>query len=196
MDLTTPPLKRGYAVGLAIAAGIALAACGSSASDNPLTPAASKGSVVVGSANFPEDELLAQIYATALAAKGVTVTDQFNIGAREVYYPEIEKGAITIIPEYNGALLTAAVDPSSTAATTAQVDAQLKATLPASLRILNPSSAQDKDSVTVTQAYATRHHLSSIAQLKPLAASMIFGAPPEFKTRADGEAGLKERYGL
>jgi osmoprotectant transport system substrate-binding protein len=194
MYLTTRSLKRGYAAGLALAAGIALAACGSSASGNPLTP--STGSVVVGSANFPEDELIAQIYATALAAKGVKVTDQFNIGAREVYYPEIEKGAITIIPEYNGALLTTAVDPSSTATTTAQVDAQLKATLPASLRILNPSSAQDKDSVTVTQAFATRHRLSSIAQLKPLAASMIFGAPPEFKTRADGEAGLKERYGL
>jgi osmoprotectant transport system substrate-binding protein len=194
MYLTTRSLKRCYAAGLALAACIALAACGSSASGNPLTPAT--GSVVVGSANFPEDELVAQIYATALAAKGVKVTDQFNIGAREVYYPEIEKGAITIIPEYNGALLTAAVDPSSTATTTAQVDAQLKATLPASLRILNPSSAQDKDSVTVTQAFATRHHLSSIAQLEPLAASMIFGAPPEFKTRADGEAGLKERYGL
>jgi osmoprotectant transport system substrate-binding protein len=194
MYLTSRSLKRGCAAGLALAAGIALAACGSSASGNPLTP--STGSVVVGSANFPEDELVAQIYATALAAKGVKVTDQFNIGAREVYYPEIEKGAITIIPEYNGALLTTAVDPSSTATTTGQVDAQLKATLPASLRILNPSSAQDKDSVTVTQVFATRHHLSSIAQLKPLAASMIFGAPPEFKTRADGEAGLKERYGL
>ena len=51
-------------------------------------------------------------------------------------------------------------------------------TLPASLEILNPSPVQDKDSVTVTQAFATRHHLSSIAQLKPLAASMVFGAPP------------------
>ena len=196
MYLTTRSLKRGCAGGLALAVGLALAACGTSASGSPLTPSASKGSVIVGSANFPEDELLAQIYATALAAKGVKVTDQFSIGAREVYYPEIEKGAITIIPEYNGALLTTAVDPSSTAATTAQVDAQLKARLPASLGILNPSPAQDKDSVTVTQAFAARHHLSSIAQLKPLAASMVFGAPPEFKTRADGQAGLRHLYGL
>ncbi len=196
MYLTTRSLKRGCAAGLALAAGIALAACGSSASGDPLTPTASTGSVVVGSANFPEDELLAQIYATALAARGVKVTDQFSIGAREVYYPEIEKGAITIIPEYNGALLTTAVNPSSTAATTAQVDAQLKARLPASLRILNPSPAQDKDSVTVTESFANRHHLSSIAQLKPLAPSMVFGAPPEFKTRADGQAGLRKRYGL
>ena len=196
MYLTTRSPRWGCAAGLALAAGIALAACGGSASGNPLTTTASKNSVVVGSANFPEDELIAQIYATALAAKGVKVTDQFNIGAREVYYPEIEKGAITIIPEYNGALLTTAVDPSSAADTTAQVDAQLKARLPASLRILNPSPAQDKDSVTVTQAFAARYHLSSIAQLKPLAPSMVFGAPPEFKTRADGQAGLWKHYGL
>jgi osmoprotectant transport system substrate-binding protein len=196
MDQTPRSLKRRWAVGVALAAGLTLTACGSSASGNPLTPSASKGSVVVGSANFPEDELVAQIYATALKAKGINVTDQFNIGSREIYYPEIEKGAITIIPEYNGALLTTSVDPSSTAATTAQVDAQLKARLPASLQILNPSPAQDKDSVTVTQAFAAKHHLSSISQLKPLAPSMIFGAPPEFKTRADGQAGLWKHYGL
>jgi osmoprotectant transport system substrate-binding protein len=196
MYLTTRSLKRRCAAGLVLAAAIALAACGGSASGNPLTPAASRGSVVVGSANFPEDELLAQIYAAALAATGVKVTDQFSIGSREAYYPEIEKGAITIIPEYNGALLTAAVDPSSTAVTTAQVDAQLKARLPVSLEILSPSPAQDKDSVTVTQAFAARYHLSSIAQLKPLARSMVFGAPPEFKTRADGQAGLRKHYGL
>jgi len=196
MYLTTRSVQRGSAASLALAVGLALAACSSSAPGNPLTPAASSGSVIVGSANFPEDELLAQIYATALAAKGVTVTDQFSIGAREVYYPEIEKGAITIIPEYNGALLATAVDPSSTAATTAQVDAQLKARLPASLEVLDPAPAQDKDSVTVTQAFAARYHLTSIAQLKPLAPSMVFGAPPEFKTRPDGQAGLRKRYGL
>src|SRR5260370_41060558 len=112
----TRSLKRGCAAGLALAAGIALAACGGSASGNPLTPTASRGSVVVGSANFPEDELLSQIYATALGAQGVKVTRQFSLGAREAYYPQIEKGAITIIPEYNGPLLASAVDPSRTAA--------------------------------------------------------------------------------
>ncbi|HEV2371262.1 MAG TPA: ABC transporter substrate-binding protein [Streptosporangiaceae bacterium] len=180
--------------GLAALTGLALAACGGSS--NPLSSSSSKGSVVVGSANFPEDEILAAIYAQALSGQGVKVTDKFNIGARAVYYPEIEKGVITILPEYDGALLTTSVDPTSNAATTAQVNAELQAKLPSSLEILNSSAAQDKDSVTVTQAYAAAHHLTSIAQLKPLAASMVFGGPPEFKTRADGLPGLKNRYGL
>jgi osmoprotectant transport system substrate-binding protein len=199
------PVKRGVLAGVAVTIALSLAACGSSSSSaasgsstssNPLAPTASKGTVVVGSANFPENELLAEIYSLALQGAGVKVTDKFNIGAREVYYPEIAKGAITVIPEYNGALLTTSVDTSSTAATTAQVNAALKAKLPSSLEILNSSSAQDKDSVTVTQAYAKQHHLTSIAQLKPLAKNMAIGAAPEFKTREDGLIGLKKNYGL
>jgi osmoprotectant transport system substrate-binding protein len=191
------PTLRGVAIIAIVAmASVVLAACGSS---NPLSSSSAAGSVVIGSANFAENELLAWIYAIALKAKGVKVTDKFNIGSREVYYPEIKKGAVSIIPEYNGTLLTVAVDPSSTAATTAQVNAALKADLPPSLEILNSSTAIDSDSVTVTQAFATAHHLtskSSIGALAPYASSMVFGGPPEFATRSDGIAGLKKNYGL
>jgi len=198
---------RGSAVGgLAVVASLALAACGSSgggsgsgsssSSSNPLAPSAAKGTVVVGSANFPEDELLAEIYVQALKAKGVKVTPKFNIGAREVYYPQITKGAISILPEYNGALLTTSVDKNSTATTTAEVNAALKAKLPSTLEILNSASAQDKDSVTVTQATASKYHLKSIADLGPVAKKFVIGGPPEFKTRTDGLVGLKKNYGL
>jgi len=199
------PRRRTAAVGVAAVACLAVtvAACSSSGSStasssssaNPLAPKAT-GAVVVGSANFPEDELLAQIYVDALQGKGVKVTPKFNIGAREVYYPEIEKGAVTIIPEYNGALLTTSVDPTSTAASTEEVNAALKAKLPSSLEILNSSSAQDKDSITVTQATATKDHLTSISDLSPYAKDFIIGGPPEFKTRADGLIGLQKIYGL
>jgi osmoprotectant transport system substrate-binding protein len=197
-------VKRGVLAGVAIGAALTLAACGSSSggskasgsSSNPLTGSAAKGTVVIGSANFPENEVIAQIYSLALAAKGIKVTDKFNIGAREVYYPQVEKGAISIIPEYNGALLTTSVDLKSTAVTTAAVDAALKADLPSSLEVLNSSTAQDADSVTVTTAFAKAHHLVSIADLKPIANTMIFGAAAEFQTRPDGLAGLKKNYGL
>ncbi len=152
--------------------------------------------MVVGSANFPENELLAEIYIQALQAKGIKVTPKLNIGSREVYYPQIQKGTISIIPEYNGTLLTVAVDPTSTAKTTTEVDAALAAKLPSTLEVLTPASATDSDSVTVTQATAAKDHLKSIGDLKPYAATMTFGGPPEFKTRSDGLAGLKANYGL
>jgi osmoprotectant transport system substrate-binding protein len=204
------PVKRGALAGVAACAALCLAACGSSSpatsspgsssqgtgAGNPLAASAPQDTVVVGSANFPENELLAEIYVLALQGAGIKVTPKFNIGAREVYYPQIAKGAITVIPEYNGALLSTSVDSKSTAATTTEVDAALAARLPSSLEMLNSSPAQDKDSVTVTQAFAKAHHLTSITQLKALAKTMTIGAPPEFKTRPDGLVGLHNHYGL
>jgi osmoprotectant transport system substrate-binding protein len=195
------PYKKITAVGLAAVACVAVAACSSSggskssSGSNPLSPSASN-TVVVGSANFPEDELLAQIYADVLQSAGVKVTTKFNIGAREVYYPEVVKGAISVIPEYNGALLTTSVDKTSTAASTADVDAALKAKLPSSVEILNSSAAQDKDSITVTQANAAKYHLTSISDLSSVAKTWVIGGPSEFQTRADGIVGLKKIYGL
>jgi osmoprotectant transport system substrate-binding protein len=165
------------------------------ASSNPLAPGGASGSVVVGSANFPESELLAEVYVLALQKKGIKATVKLNIGSREAYYPEIQKGTLTVFPEYNGNL-SVFVDPKATAKTTAAVDAALAAKLPASLEVLNPAPAQDSDSVTVTAATAAKYHLKTIADLKAHAASMVLGAPPEFKTRAYGIAGLKALYGL
>jgi osmoprotectant transport system substrate-binding protein len=192
-------LRGSAVIAIAATASLVLAACGSSSPSNPLSGSASKGTVVIGSANFPENELLAEIYSLALKAKGVKVTDKFNIGSREVYYPEIKKGAVSIIPEYNGTLLTVIVNKNSTAASTTDVNAALTAGLPSTLEILNSSSAQDSDSVTVSQAFAAAHNLtssSSIADLAPFASSIVFGGPPEFPTRSDGIPGLKKTYGL
>ena len=130
------------------------ASASSSSSSNPLSGGSASGSVVIGSANFPENELLATVYAQALKAKGINVTTKLNIGAREVYYPQVEKGTISIIPEYNGTLLTVEVDKTSNAKSTAAVDAALAANLPSALQVLQPAPAQDSDSITVTQATA------------------------------------------
>jgi osmoprotectant transport system substrate-binding protein len=199
-----PRLTTGLLGGAAVVATLALAACGSSgtggngSSSNPLAPSASKGSVVVGSANFPEDELVAEIYIQALQGKGVKVTPKLNIGAREVYYPEVKNGTITILPEYNGALLFTSVNPKATGSSTAQVNAALKASLPSSMEMLNSAPAQDKDSVTVTHALAKKDHLTSISDLKKYAKNVVIGGPPEFKTRQEGLVGLESKsiYGL
>jgi osmoprotectant transport system substrate-binding protein len=178
------------------AAGSTSASSSASSGSNPLGGGTASGSVVVGSANFPENEVLAEVYALALQKAGVKATTKLNIGAREVYYPQVEKGAITIIPEYNGTLLTVEVNPKATEKTTADVDAALAAKLPSTLTVLNPAPAQDSDTITVTQANAAKYHLKSIADLSPVASQFVLGGPPEFKTRTDGVVGLKNVYGL
>jgi osmoprotectant transport system substrate-binding protein len=181
----------------ATAGGTPSASTSSSGGSNPLSPGGnSSGGVVVGSAAFPESELLAEIYILALQGKGIKVTPQLSIGSREVYYPEIKNGTVSIIPEYNGTLLTVAVNPKATAKSTTAVDAALASGLPSTLEVLNPSTAQDSDSITVTAATAAKYHLTSIADLKQYASSLALGGPPEFKTRADGIAGLTATYGL
>jgi osmoprotectant transport system substrate-binding protein len=191
-------IVRGAALGVIVA--LALSACGSGdkGDGDPLSQPSGGGggSVVVGSANFPESQLLGELYAQALEAKGVKVTRKFNIGSREVYYDQVKSGAIGVMPEYNGALLTTSVDKTSTAVTTADVNAALKAKLPATLAILDSSQAEDKDSVTVNPQTAQKYNLKTIADLKSAAGQVTIGGPSEFKTREQGLVGLEKKYGL
>lgn len=190
---------RGAAFGLI--AALSLSACGGSDSsdDNPLTGSSGDSdgkALVVGSANFPENQLLAEIYAQALEAKDLKVTRKFDIGAREVYYDQIVKGGISVFPEYNGALLAVAVDEKSTATSSEDINAELKAKLPSSVEILDSAAAEDKDSVTVTSETAAKYNLKTLADLRPIAGDMTIGAGSEFKTRTQGLVGLKTIYGV
>ena len=176
----------------AIATLLAVTAC---TSGNPLAPGPKKGQVTVGSATFPENVLLADIYASALKAKGVKVGVRFNVGSREVLYQQVQQGSLTVLPEYNGALL-GYLDSKTRAAATEDIDAQLRAKLPASLEILGSSPAEDKNALVVTAATAAQNHLASIGDLASYAPTMSIGGPPEFKERYQGLPGLKDKYGL
>lgn len=173
---------------------LASAACSSGGGD-PLAGGGEAGEVTVGSASFPENVLLAEIFAQALEADGVAVDRQFNIGSREIYFGQIQSGAITVLPEYNGALL-AVVDPESTASTTEDINEALRAALPEQLQLLDAAEAQNKDALVVTAETAERFNLTTIADLQPVAGELKVGAAPEFKTRQQGIVGLQEVYGV
>lgn len=191
-------MYRGVAFGLITALSLTACGGGGGSDDNPLTGDSGGGgsSLVVGSANFPENQLLAEIYAQALEGKDLKVTRKFDIGAREVYYDQIVKGGIDVFPEYNGALLSVAVDKNSTATGTEEINAELKAKLPKSVEILDSAAAEDKDSVTVTARTAKKYDLKTLADLKPVAGDLTLGAGSEFKTRTQGGVGLKKVYGV
>jgi glycine betaine/choline ABC-type transport system substrate-binding protein len=121
-------------------------------------------SIKVGSANFPENVLLAEIYAEGLKDQGATISTTLNIGSREKYVPALEDGSIDLLPEYNGSILQY-LDKTATATTPDDVFAALQKALPPSLIVLNQSAAQDSDAIVVTQATATKYSLKSIADL-------------------------------
>jgi osmoprotectant transport system substrate-binding protein len=187
------------AAAVVLAALLPLSACGGDPSSGGGTGDASTPAIIVGSANFPENQLLAEMYSQALEAQDVKVTRKFNIGARALYLKALKEGSINMIPEYNGALL-AELSPKGEVAqgitTTEQVDAALEKLLPSGLEILDSSPAEDKDTLTVTSDTASKYGLKTIDDLKPVASKLTVGAGPEFKTRYQGIVGLDKVYGL
>lgn len=172
-----------------------LAACGSS---NPLGGGEISGdlkTIKLGSADFTESKIIAEIYAQALEANGFTITRQFGIGSRETYIPAVQDHSIDLIPEYTGNLLQY-FDAKSTATTPDTVLLALFKALPGDLSILYPSPAEDKDTLAVTEETAQRWNLKSIADLAKRSPEVKVGGPSEFQTRQTGLVGLKEKYGL
>lgn len=186
---------RGIIAGLAVAAAAALALTGCASSTSLSGGSTSKTTVVVGSANFPENVTLAYVYGEALAANGVTVTYKVNIGARAAYIPALEKGEIDVIPEYAGSILSY-LDKTANAKSGADVKSALDAALPKGLTALDFSPAADSDSLNVTPAFAQANKLTSIADLANVSGTVIVAANPEFQTRPDGLPGLQSVYGL
>ena len=62
-------------------------------------------SIVVGSGDFPESQIIAEIYAQALQANGFDVGRRMGIGSRETYIPALKDHSIDLVPEYIGNLL-------------------------------------------------------------------------------------------
>src|SRR4029079_7896342 len=127
------PRYRSLAVLVAVLALIT-AACGSS---HPLGGGAASGdlkSIVVGSADFPESKIIAEIWAQALEANGFTVAKQYGIGSRETYIPAGRDHSVDLVPEYTGNLLQY-FDKTTKVTTPDQVELALVRTLPGDLSI-------------------------------------------------------------
>ncbi|MGP2440426.1 ABC transporter substrate-binding protein [Streptomyces sp. JW3] len=191
----------GVAAVTLMATAALLSGCSSSddGGDNPLDgDKAAAGTVVVGSNNFAESTLLADIYGEALKAKGLKVTYKHNIGSRETTYGLMKNGSVTVLPEYNGSLL-AYLDADAEQTSAAEVNTTAKAKLDKSLTLLESSPAEDKDSVSVNAATAKKYGLtadSTLADLKDIAPDLVIGGSPEFQTRQQGLKGLESKYGL
>ena len=184
---------RSTAAVLMVTGWLGVAACGS---PNPLgAVSTSPKSIVVGSADFPESKIVAEIYAQALQANGFQVGRRFGIGSRESYVPALKDHSIDLVPEYIGNLLLYFA-PESTVTMLDAVELELYKRLPGDLSILTPSPASDTDTVTVTGATAARWNLKTIADLAVHSVEVRFAGPADFQNRPSGLAGLRQRYGL
>ncbi len=180
------------------AAALTLSACGSPdtlSGESGATESGDAETITIGSANFSENVLLANIFAEALKDDGFKTVVKPNIGSREVLIPALQDGSVDVVPEYSGSLL-AYLDNDSSVYEEAEIMQNLQAALPEDLTLLAPADAQNKDSIVTTREFAEEHGLVSITDLEPIAGDIVFGGPPESIERRAGLLGMQEVYGL
>jgi osmoprotectant transport system substrate-binding protein len=185
---------------LALAA--ACCACTSASGSGPGGRAGEAGQhgavITVGSFDFPESVLLADLYAGALAAKGFPARVLPDLGPRELVDPALMSGLVQVVPEYSGSALEfiSVGRLSATSDVTATSRALAGQAAGRGLVAGRRSAAQDGNVIVVTAVTAARYRLRSIADLARVAPRLAFGGPPECPERIYCLRGLRQVYGL
>ncbi len=164
----------------------------------PRSPPVPSGTITVGSFDFPESVVLAELYAEVLRRHDYPVRLLANIGAREVVGPALGRGLVDLVPEYAGSALgffDLGARPTAHDAVATHV-ALVHALASRGLVPLAAAPAQDANAIVVTEATARRFHLSTIGDLAPVASQLVFGGPPECPERPLCLVGLRSLYGL
>jgi osmoprotectant transport system substrate-binding protein len=125
------------------------------------------GDITVGSTNFYEQEVLAEIFAQRLESNGATVERKFQLGNREIVFPALESGDIDVLAEYaatalefvNGGAGQASSDPAATSA------ALVTALEPKGIVALDFAAATDQNGFVVTRATADQYGLVTLSDL-------------------------------
>jgi osmoprotectant transport system substrate-binding protein len=190
--------RRKLAVGLLMA--LLLLAAGCDRDRPPPGPPEDprRPTIRLASFDFPESELLAQLYGQALGQHGFPVEQVVQLGAREVVAPALEQGKVDMAPEYQGSALNflndrdrvATADPALTHARLEQAFA------PRGVSVLAYAPAQDRNGFVVSGDLARRHGLEKLSDLTPMARRLSLGGPPECAQRPLCLKGLEDVYKL
>jgi osmoprotectant transport system substrate-binding protein len=190
-------VRRGTATAIRASSVLLLASLLSACSRPPSNPA-QNDAIRIASFNFPESELLAEMYGQALSAAGLPVELRLNLGPRELVQPALQRGLVDLVPEYAGS----ALDFVSLGRTVATADAarthRLLAAVMAErgIEVLDASAARDENGFAVTAATTRAFGLRAISDLADIASRMTFGGPVECPQRPLCIPGLRAVYGL
>jgi osmoprotectant transport system substrate-binding protein len=180
-----------------VAAGSLTAGCITSGPSGTGHPSGARTIVVGVSGAFPENQLVAEMYAQVLEHAGYPVERAFDLRSREVSQSALESGQIDLKPEYLSSLLLfldstaqASNDPTDVAT---QVEERLGAK---GITVLTPSAAQDTNRFVANAKTAEAFNLTTLSSLAPVADRLTIGAPPECPLRPFCLTGLRDVYGI
>lgn len=178
-----------------------LAACSpASNSSNKNAPAgngaASGATIKIGSKDFTEEFIVAEMYAQLLEKAGFKVERKLNLGGTPIAQAALVKGDIDLYPEYTSTGLLTVLkqqpikDPKQIYSTVKSgYEQQFKLTW------LDPSPFNDTQALAMTQANAQKYGIKTYSDLAQKASQLVLGGPAEFMEREDGIKGLQKAYG-
>ena len=162
-----------------------------------LAAPATAQTVKVGSKNFTEQYILAEIYAQAIEAAGIKVERKVNLGGTLIAQRAITSGEIDFYPEYTGTALLAVLkgevvnDPQKVYDTVkAHYEKEFKLTW------LQPTAVNNGYAIIVRAETAAQYKLANLSDLKEAGPKLVLGAGTEFLDRFDGIPGLRQVYGI
>jgi len=204
-------------MGLALVLSLGVAACGDSDDDTTggSTNAESveggeggaiasnadngKVSLTIGSKNFPEQEILGEVYAQALAAAGYKTKTDLNLGSETVALKTLKAGQISGYPEYASTALTSffGLEPEEVPAEAEQAYDKAKAEFEKEgLTAFPPTPFASANAVGTTKKTADELGLETVSDLEGQSQGLSLYGSPECRQRIDCLAGLEELYGL
>jgi osmoprotectant transport system substrate-binding protein len=161
-------------------------------------PTAQKPTIRMGSTNFAEQQIVAELYGQVLEANGFTVERRLNLGSREIVAPALESGQIDMYAEYLATMLVyttkntelASGDPVTTAMNLSE------ALAPKGISLLDYAPAIDTNALVVTRATAERLNLTKTSDLTGYQDQLVLGGPPECPDRPFCLIGFRDVYGI
>jgi osmoprotectant transport system substrate-binding protein len=187
------------AVFLAVGSLVAVAAgCSGGSADRPPASALGDGTITVGSFDFAESRLLAEIYSQALERDHYPVRRALSLGPREFVDPALSRGLLELVPEYAGTAVQflSLGNASPTVDATITHLALVQALKGRPLQALAPSPAQNANAFVVTRDLAERLGLRTLSDLARVASDLTLGGPAECPSRLTCQLGLRQVYGL
>src|SRR6476659_2322600 len=160
------------------------------------SPALAQEPVRVGSKNFTEQFVLAELYAQALEAAGIKVERKINLGGTLIAHKALEERQIDFYPDDTGTMLLAVLKQPAMSDRKAVYDKVKAEYATKGLTLLNEAPVNNTYNMVVRPETAAQYKLATLTDLAKVANQLKLGAGPEFRDREDGLPGLKAKYGI
>jgi len=152
--------------------------------------------IAIGSKDFTESALLAEIVAQMLEARGVSVERRFELGGN-LPHEALVAGTLDLYPEYTGTSFTAILHHAPITDPRA-VYTQVKQEYAEKFKVeVSPSLGfENTFAILVRGDDARRLNLKTISDAAPQSPRWQAGFGQDFMSRADGYPGFSKAYGL